>query len=219
MTSRVFIALLTVVMFGAGYGARWYMERSRCMVPPAPALLGELSTPKSTTTTATAPKPKVGTPERPPNAARLAAEIEALRPAIEEFRARMDEIDQQMDREILALLNPDQMPRWEKMLKRRVEYREKEEAGISADQLLTAEQIASLQQRPLYKLMAVVVVPQKLAWLANDLKLDAAQKEKAGEILRMRREKFLALVDASPPPSLTLSRLAPLAKQLGEPKK
>ena len=216
MTSRVFIASLTVVMFGAGYGARLWMERSRCAVPPPPALLGELSTPKTTTT---APSAKVNPPERPPNAARLAAEIEGLRPAIEEFRTRMDEIDRQMDSDVLALLRPDQLPRWEKMLKRRVEYREKEEAGISADQLLTAEQIASLQQRPLYKLMAVVVVPQKLEWLANDLKLDAEQKQKAGEILRVRREKFLALVDASPPPSLTLSRLAPLAKQLGEPKK
>ncbi|MEO7599983.1 MAG: hypothetical protein ABIV50_13685 [Opitutus sp.] len=218
MTSRVFIASLTVVMFGAGYGARVWMERSRCAVPPAPALLGEISTPKTTGATA-APKPNLGAPERPPNAARLATEIENLRPAIEEFRSRMVEIDQQMDRDVLALLRPEQMPRWEKMLKRRVEYREKEEAGISADQPLTAEQIASLQQRPLYKLMAVVVVPQKLKWLANDLKLDAAQKEKAGEILRLRRDKFLALVDSSPPPSLTLSRLAPLAKQLGEPKK
>jgi hypothetical protein len=215
MTSRVFIASLTVVMFGAGYGARVWMERSRCTVPPPPALLGELSTTKPAAT----PNPKTATPDRPPNAAKIAAEIERLRPGIEEFRARMDEIDAQMDREVVALLRPDQMQHWERVLKRRVEYREKEEAGISADRLLTAEQIASLQQRPLYKLLAVVVVPQKLEWLANDLKLDDAQKEKAREILRIRREKFLALVDSSPPPSLTLSRLTPLAKQLGEPKK
>ena len=71
----------------------------------------------------------------------------------------------------------------------------------------------------MYKLLAVVVVPQKLEWTANDLKLDDGQKEKMREILRVRRDKFLALVDSSPPPSLTLSRLAPLAQQLGEPKK
>jgi hypothetical protein len=216
MRSRVFIALLTVIMFGAGYGARVWSEHSRCAVPPPPALLGELS---ATTGTATRAHAKVASPERPPNAARLAEEIERLRPGIEQFRARMEEMDDQMDREVVALLRPDQMPLWEKVLKRRVEYREKEEAGITADQLLTSAQISSLKQRPLYKLLAVVVVPQKLEWLVGDLKLDDAQKEKVREILRVRRDKFLALVDASPPPTLTLSRLAPLAKQLGEPTK
>lgn len=214
MKSRVFIALLTVVMFGAGYGARWWMDCSQCTVPPAPALLGELTTAKPAPA-----KAKNSNPEKPPNAAKLAAEIERLRPQIEAFRTRMDQIDDELDQQVLALLKPEQKPLFDKMLKRRVEYREKEEAGITSDHLLTAEQIASLQQRPLYKLLAVVAVPQRLDWMATDLKLDDAQKEKAREILRERREKFLALIDSSPPPSLTLSRLAPLAKQLGEPKK
>ena len=87
-----------------------------------------------------------------------------------------------------------------------------------ANGLLTSEQTASLQQRPLYKLLAVVVVPQRLEWLTNDLKLDDEQKEKARGILHERREKFLALVDSSPPPSLSLSRLALIAQRLGEPK-
>lgn len=217
MTSRVFIATITVVMFGAGYGARVYTERSRCQVPPAPALLGELTTPPKSAAVASKPLPS---PERPPNAAKLAAEIEVLRPQIEAFQKRMEEIDADMDKKLLALLKPEQMPLWEKMLKRRVEYREKEEAGIginAGENLLTTEQIASLQQRPLYKLLAVTVVPQRLVWLAGDLKLDEAQQVAAKEILRERREKFLELVDSSPPPSLTLSRLAPLARRLGEP--
>lgn len=214
MTSRVFIATITVVMFGAGYGARVWTERSRCQVPPAPALLGELTTPPKN---AAAPTKALPTPERPPNAAKLAAEIERLRPQIEAFQTRMEEIDAEMDKKVLALLKPDQLPLWDKMLKRRVEYREKEEAGIIGNNLLTSEQIASLQQRPLYKLLAVTIVPQRLVWLAGDLKLDEAQQVAAKEILRERRDKFLELVDSSPPPSLTLSRLAPMAKRLGEP--
>ena len=213
MKSRVFIALLTIVMFAAGYGARLLNERSACPVPPAPALLGELSPATSVT------KPQTPAPERPANAGRLAAEIERLRPSIEEFRRRIEEMDAEMDQQVIALLKPEQLPLWEKMLKRRVEYTQKEEAGIVGDSLLTSEQISSLQQRPLYKLLAVVVVPQRLEWLARDLKLDEEQREKAREILRQRREKFLALVDSSPPPSLTLSRLAPVAQRLGEPKK
>ena len=217
MTSRVFIATITVVMFGAGYGARVWTERSRCQVPPAPALLGELSGPaKTSQPTAMKPLP---TPESPANAAKLAAEIERLRPQIEAFQKQMEEIDAAMDTKILALLKPEQMPLWDKMLKRRVEYREKEEAGIVGNTLLTSEQIASLQQRPLYKLLAVVVVPQRLVWLTGDLKLDETQQAAASEILRERREKFLRLVDASPPPSLTLSRLAPMAQRLGEPRR
>ena len=43
--------------------------------------------------------------------------------------------------------------------------------------------------------------------------------EKLRDILRARRDKFIALVDASPPPSLTLNRLAPVAQRLGEPTK
>jgi hypothetical protein len=213
MTSRVFITTLTIVMFGAGYGARIWNERSRCPVPPAPPLLGEISTGNS------AAKVKTTPPERPPNAAKIAAEIEQLRPSIEAFRKGIEEMDAEMDRQLIALLKPEQMPLWDKMLKRRIEYTQKEEAGIEGDNLLTAEQIASLQQRPLYKLLAVVVVPQRLEWLAHDLKFDEEQKKKAWDILQLRREKFLTLIDSSPPPSLRLSRLAPLAQRLGEPKK
>jgi len=211
MKSRVLIALLTVLVFGAGYFARWWADCHQCQVPPAPALLGELSSRKAT--------PVFNSPDPLPNPAKVAAALARLGPEIEKFRARMGEIDAEMDRETLALLRPEQLPLWDKMIKHRAEYRAMEEAGAAGDGLLTSEQIMNLQQRPLYKLLAVVVVPQKLHWLANDLNLDAAQREKARQILLVRREKFLALVDSSPPPSLTLSRLAPLAPRLGEPKK
>jgi hypothetical protein len=35
----------------------------------------------------------------------------------------------------------------------------------------------------------------------------------------VRREKFIELVDNAPPPSLMLSRLAPVAQRLGPPAK
>lgn len=215
MRSRVLIALLTIAVFGAGYFGGTWIERSRCPVPAAPALLGEMTMQKEPLTTAKS-KPV----ENPPNVAKLVTQLEKLRPEMENFRARMEQMDAQLDRELLAILRPEQLPLWEKLLKRRVEYREREEAGIAGrDDLLTSEQIASLQQRPLYKLLAVVVVPQRLDWLVNDLKLDEAQREQARIALHARRDKFLALVDASPPPSLMLSRLAPLAQRIGQPKK
>jgi hypothetical protein len=211
MKSRVLISVLTIAVFAAGYGARAWMDHQRCVVPPPPALLGELSQQKDLTQ-------KVS-PDPVPNPAKLAAQLERLRPEMEKFRARMQELDDELDRAILAVLRPDQMPLWDKVLKRRVEYTQSEEAGIRGDSLLTSDQIASLQQRPLYKLLAIVVVPQRLDWFAHDLNLDDAQRAKVGEALLLRREKFLALVDSSPPPSLALSRLAPLAQRLGQPAK
>jgi hypothetical protein len=213
MKTRVLIALLTVAVFGLGYGARLWIECYRCPVPAAPALLGEISTDSSKSINA---KASVGPA---PNASKLAAQLESLRPQMETFRARIEQMDAELDQELLPLLRPDQLPLWDKMLKRRVEYREKEEAGIKGDNLLTSDQVASLQRQPLYKLLAVVVVPQRLEWLAGDLKLDDAQREKARVALIKRRDKFLSLVDSSPPPSLTLSRLAPLAQRLGQPQK
>jgi hypothetical protein len=53
--------------------------------------------------------------------------------------------------------------------------------------------------------------------MSMDLKLDDAQRAKVKDFLRVRREKFIELVDSVPPPSLLLSRLAPVAQRLGSP--
>jgi hypothetical protein len=74
-------------------------------------------------------------------------------------------------------------------------------------------------QRPFRTLAFFVVLPMTLERMTNDLKLEDAQRDKVKDFLRVRREKFIELVDAAPPPSLTLSRLAPLAQRLGAPAK
>ena len=211
MKARILIALLTVAVFAAGYGARVWADHHACKVPPAPKLLGELSGQTNATTT-TPPEPL-------PKPAKIAAELQRLGPEIDKFEASMKAIDDELDAGVLALLRPDQKPLWDKMIAHRAVYRAEEEAGIPADGLLTPEQIMNLQQRPLYKLLAVVVVPLKLEWLVHDLNLDDQQREGARKLLLVRREKFLALLDSSPPPTLRLSRLMPLAERIGQPKK
>ena len=74
-------------------------------------------------------------------------------------------------------------------------------------------------QRPFRTLAFFVVIPMTLEQMTTDLKLDDAQREKVRDFLRVRREKFIELVDSAPPPSLMLSRLAPLAQRLGAPAK
>lgn len=210
MKQRVLIACLTILVLGAGYLAGVWTERNSCKVPPPPQLLGELSPNKN----AVAPSK----PQPAPKAAELAAEIAKLRPEIEAFRGRMQEIDREMDRDIEGILRPDQLVTFQAMVKKFADLRAKEDADLNLSTPLTAEEITRLQQKPLYKMLAIVVVPMRLEWNSRDLNLDEAQKAKLLQILRARRDKFIALVDASPPPSLTLSRLAPVAQRLGQPK-
>lgn len=211
MRSRVLIAVATVVLFAAGYFARMWIECYRCKVPPAPALLGEISPAAKGGKDANRPDPL-------PNPEKIAAQLQKLGPQIEAFQARIEQIDAEMLKGLHGLLRADQEPLWAKMMKRDAAYRAKEDASAAGDGFLTPEQIANLQQRPLYKLLAVVVVPEKISWLTHDLKLDEGQQAKARTILLERRREFLELIDTSPPPSLSLSRLMPLASRIGEPK-
>ncbi len=213
MKQRILIALLTVFVLGAGYGAGVWTERHSCKVPaPPPRLLSELSSSKQAAATPAA------TPA--PNAAQLAAEIARLRPQIDEFRARMEAMDREMDTEINAILRPDQQELFQKLIKRYADLRVKEDEAVSSGPgPLTADEITQLKQKPLYKMLAIVVVPMRVEWNTHDLNLDQTQQEQLTKILRSRRDKFLALVDSSPPPSLQLSRLAPVAQRLGEPAK
>ena len=74
-----------------------------------------------------------------------------------------------------------------------------------------------LLQRPFRTLASSSSLPMTLERMSTELKLDDAQRDKVKDLLRVRREKFIELVDSAPPPSLMLSRLAPLAQRLGEP--
>lgn len=206
MKQRLLIAVLTVVVLGAGYGAGVWTERNSCKIPKPPQLLGELS-PEKKAGAAPAKSPA-------PNPAHLASEIERLRPQVEHFRARMLEIDREMDQDILGILDPRQRETFQGIIKKYADLREKEDAALNAPTPLTSEEIIRLQQKPLYKMLAIVVVPMRLEWNTKDLNLTPEQQAQLRTILEQRRTKFLELVDSSPPPSLTLSQLAPIAQRL-----
>ncbi len=215
MNPRVAIPLLTVAVFGAGFFAGTWTGRNRCQVPPPPpSLLGELS-PKDSTA---APAPR-STPTTTPNFSYLAQQIERLRPQIEDFRRRMDEIDREMDRRIDAILRPEQRDAFQELVRGGELYRAREDAERASSVPLTADEVRELQRRPLQRLLSIVVVPLRLHWNTKQLKLDEAQRTQLREILEWRREQFIALVDESPPPSLELSTLAPLAERLVEAEK
>jgi hypothetical protein len=207
MKQRILIALLTVVVLGAGFGAGRWAERTACKVPPPPQLLGELSTGKPATN-------HTGPATPTPDVAKIAAQLQQLGPEVERFRLRMLELDRELDRDIDEILRPDQREVFHKIVKKYADLRAQEDAEWDLTTPLTSEEVVSLQQKPLYKMLAIVVVPMRLEWNVKDLNLDETQKEQLREILVKRRNKFIELVDSSPPPSLMLSRLAPMARRL-----
>jgi hypothetical protein len=207
MRDRVFAALLTLAVFATGFGAGIWSERHRPFPPPPGAFMGEFGA-------------RPGGPHAPPpiNRAQLSEQIEKLRPQMEAFRTRITEIYAEFDRDIDPILTAEQKVKYEKDFKARRGFGPPPEIPAD-DSRLSDEQIEQLMQRPFRTLAFFVVLPMTLERMTNDLKLEDAQRDKVKDFLRVRREKFIELVDAAPPPSLTLSRLAPLAQRLGAPAK
>ncbi|MBI5767491.1 MAG: hypothetical protein HZA93_06825 [Verrucomicrobia bacterium] len=217
MNQRLAIALIAASCFGAGFAARWWTENDGPAVPPPPAVLGSEF---ASTAAAGKAEPKSknrGSSSHPePNRHRLAAEIQRLRPQIDAYRARIDELDREFDRALVALLSPEQREKFDARLKRIAERRAKDEAREAAENaLLTDEQLFQLQQRPLWNVLWSVSIDSRYERLNKDLKFTEEQTRKVKELYRQRREKFIALVDTVPPPTITLSTLAAQAQKIG----
>jgi hypothetical protein len=204
MRDRILAAILTFAVFAAGFGAGLWAERHRPIPPPPDTFMGEFG-------------PRVDRAPKPPavNRAQLSEEIANLRPEMDNFRSRIADIYSQFDRDIEGILTPQQKAKYLERFKGR-RNAPLPEVG-TGDGTLSDQQIEALLQRPFRTLAFFVVVPMTLEHMANELKLDEAQREKVRDLLRVRREKFIELVDGAPPPSLELSRLAPLAQRIGAP--
>ena len=213
MKQRLVIALLAVLCFGAGFAARTWTEEGPSVPPPPPALGSEFT--RSASAPADARGARRGTSGQPLDRAKLVAEIEHYRSEIAAYKKRLEEIDAEFDRDLAPMLTADQREHFATRQKRDAERRAKGEAAFAADTApLSDERIFHLQQRPLYSMLGAVSLTMRFDSLTKDLKLDEAQQGKLRDLLRVRREKFIALVDSTPPPSIMLSRLAPVAQKL-----
>lgn len=214
MKQRLLIALLTVLVFGAGFAARVWTEGDRGL-PPAPAPGSEFVRAPATPTADAKTESRRG-----PDRVKMIADIERLRPQIDAYRNRLDEIEAEFQRDFVTVLNAEQRANYDTRQKKNAEDRAKKEARAAADTgLLTDDQIASLQRRPLWNALYSVAITWPFDHLNHDYKFDEAQQARVRELLRARREKFLALVDATPSPSITLSQLATQVPKLIEPPK
>jgi hypothetical protein len=209
MRDRVLAALLTLAVFAAGFGSGLWAERHRPLPRPPGAFMGEFGA-----------KPGIpgGQAPMPVNRAELREQIDKLGPAMDGFRAHVNDIYAQFDRDMDGILTPEQKDIYAKKYKGHHGFTPPSEAE-TVDKPLSDDQIDQLMQRPLRTLAYLVIVPMTLERMTNDMKLDEAQSGKVKDLLHVRREKFMELVDSSPPLSMTLSRLAPLAQRLGVPAK
>ena len=215
MKQRLLIALFTVLVFGAGFAARIWTEDDQALPPPPVAPGGEFVRPP-----ATAARDAKAEPRRGPDRAKLASDIEQLRPQIEAYRTRLDTIEAEFQRDFVLVLNPEQRARYDAARKKGAEDRAKRDAKVAADTtLLTDEQIERLRRNPLWNALYSVAITWPFDRINHDYKLDEAQQAQVRDLLRARREKFLALVDSTPPPSITLSELARQTQKLAQPAK
>ncbi|MGA2016575.1 MAG: hypothetical protein ABSH26_06430 [Opitutaceae bacterium] len=208
MRDRVLAALLTALVFGIGFGAGMWAERHRPFPPPPGPFMGEFDARHGWVARATPPI----------NRAQLMEQIDAIRPQMEAFRTRVGEIYAEFDRDIATVLTPEQREEYERRFRSQRGLLGPAESP-APDKPLSDEQIERLLQRPFRTLAFFVVLPMTLDRMTSELKLDEAQRGKVNDLLHVRREKFIELVDNSPPLSLMLSRLAPIAQRLAEPGK
>jgi hypothetical protein len=208
MTQRIFVALLTVVVFVAGYAARIWTE-PRAAIPPAPAAL---ATEYARSNGAPADKKH----DRQLDRAKLVAEIQQLRPQIESFTTQVQEIDAEFDREFVQLLRPDQR---EKFFQNQKKWADRVAKRLAKRDPLSDQDIQREQERPMTWMYWQVTVTPRLDGLTKEYNLDAAQQTSTRALLTLRRNKFIALYDGTTHPSVRLSRLAPLIERVGAPPK
>jgi hypothetical protein len=217
MSQRVAIPIVALLAFGAGYGAHVWIAHDPAL-PPPPAPGSEFA--RNHPAPGADPKQDAKPSNHGVDRAKLISEIEKVRPQIESYRKRLEEIDGDFDRGFVALLNPGQRAKFDAQQKKDAERRAKNAAKAAADQSpLSDEQIASLQQRPLWNALFKIAVSWRLERATHDYDLSEAQQSDVRKLLESRRDKFIALVDSTPPPSITLSNLAPQAQKLAEPAK
>lgn len=205
---RILVTLLTVVVFLAGYGARVWSD-PRQPVPPAPAALAQ----EYAQTPATAADSKG---KRQLDRVKLVAEIEKLRPQIASYAAQVDEINGEFDRAFQQILGVQQREKYLGNQKKRTERDAKRLADRGP---MSDEDIQKAQDRPLTSIYWMVTVTPFLEMLTKEYTLDAAQQSSTRALLALRRNKFIALFDATPHPSIRLSRLAPLMERVAAPTK
>lgn len=202
MNKRFVVALATLIGFAAGTFAGSWMQRTQPVpAPPSGGILGELRD-----------APLNSAPENPdapkPSGQPLPAEaLKQMKAEIDAFKKKIEPIKLEFRSQLEALLTPVQRERLKAMT-------EKPPAPAAKDKKTDPDRDWRYRVYDgMDTTITLVVIPFTLARLTEELGLSYAQREAVHQLLIQRREKFLALVDSTPPPSFNLGKLAPQAAE------
>jgi hypothetical protein len=209
MRQFIAIAILSVLVFVAGYGVRVWVD-STAALPPPPPLGAEFA---ANNKPATAP-PADSNPSASQRRQELVAQIQSLRPQIDMYRKSLAQIDADFDHDLVALLTPVQHDRYDERHRRLRAQNAQSAQRFDNKGPPTDEQMMWLYDRPSWIALDHISVQWKLDDMNKDIKFDDEQYAKVRDLLNQRRDKFLKLVDSVPPPSLHLSQLSQVVQRL-----
>lgn len=210
MTQRVFVGLLTIVVFLAGYFTHGLIDRGQAIPPPPQALTNEFAT-----TPGAVDKDKLAA-KRAKERADLVADLEKYRQQITVYRAQVDEIYTEFDREFVQLLNPKQREKHAANQKKWAEGEAKRKANTAP---LSDDDINRARQQALTDVYFMVTVTPRLERITKEYELDPAQQSSVRALLTLRRTKFIALLDATEHVSVRLNKLGAMIERVTAPAK
>jgi uncharacterized membrane protein len=204
MNRGFFIALATLIGFSVGTFAGSWMQRHQPVPAPPTGLMGEVrDMPLNTSlpTDPNAPRPS-GQPLAEEALRQMKAEIDA-------FKKKVDPIKTEFRAQLEAVLTPVQRERLKAMSERPPQPAPAPGTPVSKDKPDPAKDRGYRMYDGLDSTITLVVIPFTLARLTEELALTPAQRDAVHKLLIQRREKFIALVDSTPPPSFNLGKIAP----------
>jgi hypothetical protein len=202
MNKGFVIALATLIGFSAGPFAGSWMQRTQPVPAPPTGLMGEVrDMPLNTSIPSDPSAPRPSGQPLPDEALRqMKAEIDA-------FKKKVEPIKTEFRTQLEAVLTPIQHERLKAMSER-----PPQPAANAKDKPDPAKDWRYRIYDGMDSTITLVVIPFTLARLTEELGLDPAQRDTVHQLLIERREKFIALVDSTPPPSFNLCKIAPKQK-------
>ncbi len=213
--------LASIVVFVAGLFAGIWIQRHQPLPPPPTGLMGEFRD---------MPLSGPGGRHPPRDYAQLRAELERMKPQIEEFRKKVEPIKSDFRDKLKALLNPEQQAKLAILSEHysnthpgsgdegdRNRPSPPPNTGPGVPASGPAGPHFHRNHDGLESMFPIILVPITLERLTQELTLTEAQKPQVRELLIERRRKFLELIDTNPPPSARLGMLAPQVSDTPKP--
>lgn len=209
MTQRVFVGILTIVVFLAGYLTHGLVDRGQPIPPPPQVLANELAAANPVD------KDKQAA-ERAKERAKLVADLEKYRQKLAVYTTQVDEIYAEFDREFVQILSPKQREKHAGNQKKWADMVAKMKANTAP---LSDDDINRARQQAVTDVYFMVTVTPRLERLTKEYELDPGQQASVRALLTLRRTKFIALLDATEHASVRLSKLAPMIERVAGPAK